>query len=122
MNEKMFSKIIPILHGVAFFANFISLLAHLFFQSLGIADLYIISVLIWVFNSYLFYNKSQKLEKGIVEIADEAKKAIEEISIEREAIGHAYNNVLDTIDDIDKRVLAKNGIFINIGKKEKLPN
>ena len=76
----------------------------------------------WIILSYFSLSVAERLEEALVRVMDIAQNTVQELQNENVALKNSYNNVVETLDHIDKKVLAKHGMFIEIKKPEKLKN
>lgn len=65
-----------------------------------------------------YFKNSQMQQKVIKEIVETNTS----LSLENQAVSRSYDNLLDVVDKIDKQVLMKHGIAIQIEKKARSIN
>jgi hypothetical protein len=115
-------KFTAAVYGLAFFACLMHIMLHVATSSLSEADGVRVMAMTWMVTGYLSFLRASRLEDGLDKVIEATKITVETLSLENQALSNSYNNVVETLDRIDKRVLMKHGISISLTKPEKLKN
>lgn len=86
------------------------------------ADAVRVSVLAWVGIAYANHTEVMRRQDALEQVIQQAGDTIGQMSMEMHAMEHSYNNLVETMDRLDKKVLRQHGISVNVIRKEKTVN